>query len=82
MIKTAYSLSGLNKKRVGPGCISFIYNTPMIIAAAESPGIPKTNEGIQLPAKLALLLADASTIPSSEPCPYFCGFFDNFLDTA
>lgn len=67
IINTAYNLSGLNKNNVGPGCISFIYNTPIIIAAAESPGIPKTRDGIQLPAKLALLLADASTTPSSEP---------------
>ena len=54
----------------------------MAIAVIVSPGIPNRSEGTQPLAKLALLLAPASTRPSGWPVPNYSGSFEKRRDIA
>ena len=54
----------------------------MAIAAMVSPGMPNSSDGTQPEAMLALLLAPASTRPSTWPVPNFSGSFEKRFDIA
>src|SRR4051794_8465479 len=75
-------LDAFSVNRVGPGLRPFMYSTPIAIAAIVSPGMPNSSDGTQPDAMLALLLAPASTRPSTCPVPNFSGVLENFFDMA
>ena len=52
------------------------------MAAMVSPGMPNSSEGTQPDAMLALLLAPASTSPSTWPVPNFSGVLEKRFDIA
>ena len=54
----------------------------MAMAAMVSPGMPNSSDGTQPEAMLALLLAPASTSPSTWPVPNFSGSFEKRFDIA
>ena len=54
----------------------------MAMAVMVSPGMPKSSEGTQPEARLALLEAPASISPSGWPVPNFSGVFEKRLAMA
>lgn len=69
-------------KTIGPGVIPFMNSTPMAMAVTESPGIPNTRAGIQVPPSAALFDAPAAARPSSCPVPNFSGVREKLLAMA
>jgi epoxyqueuosine reductase len=53
--------------------------TPVTMAVIVSPGMPKTNAGIQALPSEVLFAEVLSTIPSTVPLPNFSGLLDSFL---
>src|SRR3954452_9631784 len=75
-------LDAFSVNSVGPGFSPLMQSTPIAIAAMVSPEMPNSNDGTQPEAIRALLLAPASTRPSTWPVPNFSGSLENRFDIA
>ena len=78
-IKIAYASTGESLIKLGLGITSWINSAPSITAVTISPGIPNAIIVINAPPAVALLADSGAMMPSAQPVPNSCGFFDAFF---